>query len=654
MKKIIFMMNFTLMALSVFPGGKKDAELSPAESVVRKQSSQENALRYFEGDGGKGLTLAVLVPTGKGLAASEQYLLPLVQGSMTGDFNKYSAITIIDRQNLEKILNEQVQSASGIYTEEDYIHIGKLTNARHILTGSITKISSGSLIIEFSISNAESGVREVSYPPKTVSPLALENLSAIKEVSADILEQLGVKLTDIGKQTLLKVEDTRTINAETALSKAITAQKNGTVVEALSYYFQAVNYDSSLSETASRLNILSANVSSGNIGADVRNDIQWRKQWIERLTEAEQYYADYMKNFTPSYYLIFSTNLQHGNSDYENETVSINFTIELFPDAKLFDTPEKVINLIRDGLLATKRNMEWGLDWPAKALSKNTPFVDDYATNFTVVVELKNDEGQVIGKQSVVLNGGWGVEVESSLRIFPFLDRQNIFFPSVNANLITDKLIINLVSVNGLSHEVAAEKKNISIMSDIDYAKLPEVISGKDSRNMIFDKYAQIMSASYVYETGKGRIGHLNRYKGKLKKIVIPPKVSGIAINDILMAFEKTNISGVIIPNSVTSIGNSAFYDNQLTSVVIPNSVTSIGNNAFYNNKLTNVVIPNSVTSIEHSAFSGHSGNNNITSITIGANVRIDKFAFNNDFTTFYNNIGKKAGTYIYRNGKWS
>ena len=69
-------------------------------------------------------------------------------------------------------------------------------------------------------------------------------------------------------------------------------------------------------------------------------------------------------------------------------------------------------------------------------------------------------------------------------------------------------------------------------------------------------------------------------------------------VNDI----EVTNLA---IPNSVTSIGNYAFYNcASLTSVTIPNSVTSIGNNAFYNcSSLTAVTIPNSVTSIGGGAF---------------------------------------------------
>ena len=66
-------------------------------------------------------------------------------------------------------------------------------------------------------------------------------------------------------------------------------------------------------------------------------------------------------------------------------------------------------------------------------------------------------------------------------------------------------------------------------------------------------------------------------------------------------------ITDLVIPNSVTSIGSNAFRGcSGLTSITIPNSVTSIGRYAFDGcSGLTSISIPNSVTSIEYFAFDG-------------------------------------------------
>ena len=71
----------------------------------------------------------------------------------------------------------------------------------------------------------------------------------------------------------------------------------------------------------------------------------------------------------------------------------------------------------------------------------------------------------------------------------------------------------------------------------------------------------------------------------------------------------------ITIPNSVTSIGNSAFRGcKSLRQITIPNSVTSIGNSVFRGCKsLQQITIPNSVTSIGNSVFSGCSSLQQIT-----------------------------------------
>ncbi len=74
----------------------------------------------------------------------------------------------------------------------------------------------------------------------------------------------------------------------------------------------------------------------------------------------------------------------------------------------------------------------------------------------------------------------------------------------------------------------------------------------------------------------------------------------------LLHAYIYMGASEVTIPESVTSIGGSAFYGQQgLTSVIIPDSVTSIGYRAFYNcTNLSKVAIGSGVANIGSYAFS--------------------------------------------------
>jgi tetratricopeptide (TPR) repeat protein len=461
-------------------------------SKAAPQSAQPPVL-YWTGDGGKGLSLAVLEPTGKGLAAQEQWMLPLIQGSLTGDFNRYSAMTIVDRQNLEKILAEQSQSLSGNYSENDYISIGRLTNARLILTGSIAK-TANTFMLELSVADAESGERKASYPPKSVSPASVENLSAIKEAAADLLEQLGVTLTDRSLQALknpvaitvvqgqaalaapaaqtaqpqavqAQVSDAQAqlaeVQAQIALSKGIAAQKQGTTVEALSYFIQAANYNPAMAEATSRMNILNANISSGNIGVDTRNEIAWRRQWVARLQEAETFFANYVKAPQP-YNLVYSTDIQKGSINWQNETITLSFVMWLRPvneDAWLGPI-NGVISAVKRGLEATGKASAWGLYGPRGS---------DMYNNFAVVAEIVNDKGTSIGRQTV--NVSYGYEVDGGI-ITQFRRWDGTVSSSVKADDITDTLSIRIVSIDGITAENATRQKSISVMPEAAYYQM--------------------------------------------------------------------------------------------------------------------------------------------------------------------------------------
>ena len=85
--------------------------------------------------------------------------------------------------------------------------------------------------------------------------------------------------------------------------------------------------------------------------------------------------------------------------------------------------------------------------------------------------------------------------------------------------------------------------------------------------------------------------------------------------------FEKTIIEKIILPDSVTTIGESAFYGcSALTSINIPDSVTTIGEYAFNQcSALTNAKLSNNQTNISSYLFFGCS---NLTSVIIGINTK--------------------------------
>ena len=109
-----------------------------------------------------------------------------------------------------------------------------------------------------------------------------------------------------------------------------------------------------------------------------------------------------------------------------------------------------------------------------------------------------------------------------------------------------------------------------------------DVLFNKDKSRIISFRNQNI--ESYVIPSSVTSIGDRAFYGcSSLSEIVIPSSVTGIGKD----AFSRcVSLSEIVIPSSVTSIGKGAFsYCDSLSEIVIPSSVTSIGDSAFYNCK---------------------------------------------------------------------
>jgi hypothetical protein len=144
---------------------------------------------YYEGDGGAGIRIAVLEPVGVNLAQGDLAagLTRLIQADLTTSLQRFSAMTVLDRGDLDAILN---------------VPIGELLQARVIVTGTVTRIPNGAYILALTCTEVETGkvLATVSLP--NLSADTLYDLSALRQAAEELLAGLGVQLSPAGRTAL--------------------------------------------------------------------------------------------------------------------------------------------------------------------------------------------------------------------------------------------------------------------------------------------------------------------------------------------------------------------------------------------------------------------------------------------------------------------
>jgi len=441
---------------------EKAAEAEREKARIERERKEESG-RKWTGNGGKGMSLTILAPQSNGLAANQSHLPALVQGEFVSNFSGFSAISILDWERRDAVL---VQLLSGSYSDDVSAkaaqEIGNAIPTTHFMQGNITKTETG-YNLQVNITKTADKTTAASYSG-TFTFAELDNLTGIRKTSLDLLQKMGVTLKEKAQQELVGAAAENYVGAQTALARGVTAQRQGTEVAALSYYFQAAAFDPSLAEAVKRSSILNANITSGNIGDNVRNDIQWRKEWVQRLTETEKFFDNFNKTESMPYTLFYSDDIKQGGINYQTETVTLSIKTLLQGSNIWKQSTEHALQAVYDGLNATKRQDTWGLGkWPQQTVTNPNPFTKQ-SNNFSVVFELVNKQNKVIGKQTLQASGSW----EWDLRSRPGINASTTGYitmnlQNVNANDISDNLTIRIASVNGVDAASAARNGVLQI-----------------------------------------------------------------------------------------------------------------------------------------------------------------------------------------------
>lgn len=164
--------------------------------------------------------------------------------------------------------------------------------------------------------------------------------------------------------------------------------------------------------------------------------------------------------------------------------------------------------------------------------------------------------------------------------------------------------------------------------------------------NAMAQKTVTIDGIKYHIENGEATIAVQDETLSG--DIVIPESISYDGNNYSVVratngAFQNTDITGITLPNSITSLGNSCFkFCYNLTSVKLPDNITSLGDYVFMSCRklssiklpdtltslgedcfsfcdgLTSLILPNSITTLGHGCFSDC---NNLKKITLPTNI---------------------------------
>ena len=200
-------------------------------------------------------TLAVLNFDNNSFIQAEQYQ-PLSKGlaeMMITEFSRIQAIRVVERRELNSILDEMKLSQTGSIAENASVQVGKMLGAQHLVFGGYTVALDKKIRIDTRIIEVETGL---TLKAEEVTGKVDKILSLVKKLSKKILKDLDIKITKDEEKVLAK-SDKIDLSALIAFSEGLDFEDQGEVDKAIECYNKALDIEPNFERADDRIRALS-------------------------------------------------------------------------------------------------------------------------------------------------------------------------------------------------------------------------------------------------------------------------------------------------------------------------------------------------------------------------------------------------------------
>lgn len=619
MKKIIASLTAILFAAAIFVTASCGSTQN-AQKSAQTENAKKNVANVEEKAKLKNRSVAVPTPKSVNLSGDSNWIPLFIQGLLTSNFQKYSGMNVIDRQNADMVKAEQKLSESAEFDEKNAIELGKMTSARFIITGNIMA-KSNAYALNFSITDTETGETKASSSIPNCLLSALEDGSAANQISYDLMKSYGIDLSAQAEFELTQKTSvlTRETTAQVSVAKGIVAEQSGANIEALTYYIQAKKNDKKLGEATRRIENMTSIVTSGNFGANAKNLMKLRNDWEKLLRETAEMIAANPPEFELRYFSdIEAEELTEQN--YANGTMSFNVGTPYLKQVSGKEN-EKIATELLNSLHKIEASKNWGekingFPWSyaddiggnnwlqkAKTAKETSKYDDSYLSDSQIEfysfgislldakkksIAMKNLDFKVYYEKRytgfhIVTNDAFLVHDDNQTfgriekRISP--DRFSFINVSVN-DADTEKLYISIqkkegrdVSILPVSEDVLSVRSALKSIVEGNHngnIKIGGYASGKlqYSKKRLFSDESYIESVLLLFSLESKAKEGVSKRKFNLD---LSDVVDMFVIND--SEFSNINITSITLPDCCIYIGHRAFKGCPLETITIPSNV---------------------------------------------------------------------------------